>query len=129
LVNFATSQPADALTSKDINLTFLPSDSIALTFYYQARGNGDSPEITDSLLLDYYKPKQNKWQKVWYQRGNANSSTNDTVFKRGFIRVIDTAFLHEPTHQRPHLYCAGLGHWSGIKRRGWRGGGLFGEPT
>ncbi|MEI8136812.1 MAG: hypothetical protein WCH21_05750, partial [Bacteroidota bacterium] len=95
LVNFATSQPADALTSKDINLTFLPSDSIALTFYYQARGNGDSPEITDSLLLDYYKPKQNKWQKVWYQRGNANSSTNDTVFKRGFIRVIDTAFLHD----------------------------------
>ncbi|MDP3557716.1 MAG: T9SS type A sorting domain-containing protein [Bacteroidota bacterium] len=95
LVNMSSSLPADTLTSKPINLAFAPVDSIALTFYYQARGNGDAPEISDSLLLDYYMPKQNKWQKVWYQRGNTSANTNDTIFKRGFVGVTDTAYLHD----------------------------------
>ena len=95
LSNLNSSLNADFLGSKEINLSFTPGDSIALTFYYQARGRGDSPEITDSLLLDYYKPKQNKWQKVWFNRGNTNPNTNETVFKRGFVRVIDTAYLHD----------------------------------
>jgi len=95
LVNMQSSLPADTLTSKSINLNFLPADSIALTFYFQARGRGDAPELTDSLLLDYYKPKQNVWTKVWYQKGNSSPNTNDTVFKRGFVRVTDTAYLHD----------------------------------
>lgn len=97
LTNMSASLPADTLTSKPINLDFLnPSDSIALTFYYQARGNGDAPELSDTLLLDYFKPKQNNWDtKVWYQRGNSNPNTNDSVFKRAFVRVIDTAYLHD----------------------------------
>ena len=97
LANMTSSLPADTLTSKPINLDLLlPADSIALTFYYQARGNGDAPELTDTLLLDYFKPKQNAWDtKVWYQRGNSSPNTNDTIFKRGFTRVIDTAYLHD----------------------------------
>ena len=93
----SSSLPADTLTSKPINLNLrVPSDSIALTFYYQARGNGDTPELSDTLLLDYWKPKQATWStKVWYQRGNSNPNTNDTVFKRGFVWVSDTAYLHD----------------------------------
>lgn len=102
LTNMLASMPADTLTSKPINLfvagtqTLQPSDSVALIFYYQARGNGESPEQTDSLLLDFYKPNQQSWSsKVWFSRGNSNSNTNDTIFKRGFVWISDTAYLHD----------------------------------
>jgi hypothetical protein len=76
--------------------TLQPSDSLALIFYYQARGLGDSPELTDSLILDFFKPRQNKWQqRVWFSKGNANSNTNDTIFKRAFVFISDTAFLQD----------------------------------
>ncbi len=96
LVNQQTSLPADTLTTKPIDLsTYFISDSIALTFYYQARGRGDSPELTDSLLLDYYNPLQNSWKTVWYQRGNSSANTNDTMFKRGYVKV-DSAYYFQP---------------------------------
>ena len=95
LVNQQTTLPADTLTSKAIDLssyTVSPiHDSLALTFYYQARGRGDSPELIDSLLLDFFNPLQNKWKTVWYQRGNSSANTNDTMFKRGFVRL-DSAY-------------------------------------
>lgn len=98
LINLALSYPADTLTSRPINLfttatsqTLQPSDSVALTFYYQARGNGDSPELDDSLIVDFYIPNQNKWvSRMWFQVGNANSNVNDTNFKFAFIWVADT---------------------------------------
>ena len=47
----------DTLTSQPINLYTKPlggnyglSDSIVLSFYYQKKGLGDAPEITDSLI-------------------------------------------------------------------------------
>jgi hypothetical protein len=94
--------PADTLTSNAINLftsgtqTLQPSDSVALLFYYQLRGYGDSPEIQDSLMVDFYKPKQQVWNKrVWSLRGNTNPNNNDTVFKRAFVWITDTAYFHE----------------------------------
>jgi hypothetical protein len=112
LLNMSQSLPADTLTSKEINLhtvntqTLQPSDSVAITFYYQARGFGDSPELTDSLLLDFYQPlapvingtviTYGKWiNNVWFKRGNSNANTNDTIFKRGFVWISDTAYLHD----------------------------------
>lgn len=95
LVNQQTSLPADTLTTKPIDLSsYQISDSIALTFYYQARGRGDSPELSDSLLLDYYNPLQNNWKTVWYQRGNSSANTNDTLFKRGYVKV-DSAYYFQ----------------------------------
>lgn len=91
-VNQQVALPADTLTTKPINLsTYNVSDSLALTFYYQARGRGDAPELIDSLLLDFFIPTQNKWKTVWYQRGNSSANTNDTMFKRGFIKL-DSAY-------------------------------------
>ncbi|MEO6303971.1 MAG: T9SS type A sorting domain-containing protein, partial [Bacteroidia bacterium] len=96
LADMTVPLPADTLTSKPINLDFLQlSDSVVLTFYYQARGNGDAPEISDSLLLDFYKPLTNKWVRVWYQRGNTSTNTNDTIFKRGFVKLDSLSYLHD----------------------------------
>ncbi|MBL7911420.1 MAG: T9SS type A sorting domain-containing protein [Bacteroidia bacterium] len=99
LANMSSSLPADTLTSKAINLAPFSSPvvdtSLALSFYYQARGNGDNPEITDSLLVDCYKPLEGKWKTEWFKRGNSSPNTLDTMFKRAFIQVKDTAYLHD----------------------------------
>ncbi len=93
---------ADTLTSRPINLktigsyTLQPLDSIALIFYYQRTGRGDSPEVQDSLMLDFFKPTQKIWEKrVWALRGNTTPNNTDTIFKRAFIWINDTAYLHE----------------------------------
>ncbi|MBL7900532.1 MAG: T9SS type A sorting domain-containing protein [Bacteroidia bacterium] len=98
--NLAESRAADTLTSRDINLyqsgnQFLQaSDSIGFSFYYQARGNGEPPEVGDSLILDFYRPGDGVWlNRVWFAKGNTNPNTNDTAFKRTFIWLADTALL------------------------------------
>jgi len=102
--NLAESRPADTLTSRNINLyqsgnQFLqPSDSIGFSFYYQARGNGEAPEVGDSLILDFFKPQlgaqDSVWiNRIWFAKGNTNSNTNDTAFKRVFIWISDTAYF------------------------------------
>ncbi|MEI6021530.1 MAG: hypothetical protein WCR21_10420, partial [Bacteroidota bacterium] len=103
LLNLSQSLSADTLTSRPINLaqtassaSLQPSDSLALSFYFQARGNGEPPESNDSLLLDFYMPSQKTWTNgIWYSKGSANSNTNDTVFKRVFIWIKDTAYLRD----------------------------------
>ncbi len=93
----ATPSPADVLTSQPVDLSqnLHPFDSVALIFYYQARGNGEAPEINDSLLVDFYKPYAGTWSPVWFQRGNTGPNVNDTIFKRAFIGVTDTAYFHD----------------------------------
>ncbi len=94
----STSSPADYLTSRPINLfkkgaySYSPADSIYLSFYYQAEGRGEAPEANDSLAVDFYKPKQNKWQKVWGRKGY-NPSAVDTNFYRVMIAIKDTAYF------------------------------------
>lgn len=101
LTNTNVAYISDYLTSNPINLkvvtatsqTLQPSDSIALIFYYQARGRGENPEVGDSLVVDMFKPNQNLWQRVWSKKGNTSPNTSDTAFKRAFLRIKDTAFL------------------------------------
>jgi hypothetical protein len=81
---------ADSLTSKQIDLSsFVPGDSIYLSFFYQPGGNGFTPERQDSLML-YFKPKTGAgWRKVW--------SKSDTLlqnFRQVMIPVSDTLYLH-----------------------------------
>lgn len=109
---------ADTLTSRPINLltkgtqTLQPTDSIALTFYYQGRGYGDMPESSDSLMVDFFKPKQNKWVKrVWAIPGFSNANTNDTIFKRAFIMITDTAYLRDGFKFRFRNKSAINGDW------------------
>ena len=121
LNNLNLTFPADTLESQPINLhqtanqILLPSDSIALSFYYQARGNGDPPELNDSLILDFYQPVKNKWiSRVWFSKGNFNSNINDSVFKRGFVAITDTNFLKDGFKFRFRNWATGAGnfdHW------------------
>lgn len=89
---------ADTLTSRPINLkatsthTYVTADSVFLTFYYQAEGNGDAPESNDSLSVDFWKPNQHKWEKVWGVKGY-NPSATDTNFYRVRIPIADTSYL------------------------------------
>lgn len=101
--NLNTNGPSDTLTSVPINLfiasnsqTLTPADSVGLSFYYQARGNGDTPEPIDSLLLDFYNPTQQAWvPRVWFAKGNSNPNTLDTEFKRAFVMLQDPDFFKD----------------------------------
>ncbi len=104
LINNTLSKPADTLTSRPINLlltatsqTLQPSDSVALSFYYQSAGFGDAPEVTDSLNLDFFAPLLNQWINVWYKTrsSNANTAKGDTTFTRAFIWIDSTKFLKD----------------------------------
>ncbi len=101
-LNMTASLSADTLTSRPINLqlyngaTLQPGDSVALVFYYQARGYGDSPQVGDSLIVDLYDATADTWElRVWFLRGNTNSNQNDTLFRKAFVRINDQRFFHE----------------------------------
>ncbi len=65
-----TSWPAtsDVLTSQPIDLSTYsqPGDTVVLSFFYQSGGKGEVPEIRDSLLLEYFNPAGNRWNRGWF---------------------------------------------------------------
>lgn len=65
--NYTAYGRADKLTSVPIDLEYPASDSIYLSFFYQAQGlSGDIDVSTgDSLLLEFYAPLEQSWYKVW----------------------------------------------------------------
>lgn len=87
---YSQSVRADFMTSKPINLAFAPSDSIYFSFYYEPSGYMDPPEATDSLVLQFYAPNQDKWIEVW----NAENDGN-IVFNQVMLKISDTAFLQK----------------------------------
>ncbi len=81
---------ADHLTSLPLALGYLPSDSIILSFLYEAGGSADLPEQGDSLTLSFWAPVEGKWHSVWQARGEATNG-----FRRVMIPVTDPRFLQE----------------------------------
>lgn len=84
---------ADKLTSKPINLeNKSASDSIYFSFLYQPEGLGDIPESGDSLVVEFYAPEFQIWNRVWGISGDtvhpfraAHIFLNDPkYFKKGF---------------------------------------------
>lgn len=65
---------ADTLTSNYINLNYPGNNTIFLSFFYQPGGLGDTPEIKDSLLLEFFSADSAKWYKKWHVVYNANDS-------------------------------------------------------
>jgi hypothetical protein len=124
MLNLNINGPADTLTSLPIDLyivaatskTLQPSDSVGLTFQYQARGFGETPEAIDSLVVDLYKPRQDLWEsRVWHSRGNSSGNIQDTVFKTAFIRISDTAYFHDGFRFRFRNKATAAGnfdHWN-----------------
>lgn len=102
LVNVSSCLPCDTLTSRPINLytkgtqTLDPSAAnVGFSFFYQAKGNGDNPEVTDSLLLDFYKPTDSTWNMVWHSRGNTSVNSADSIFKYAFVKVKDPGYFKD----------------------------------
>lgn len=58
---------ADRLTSVPINMAYPASDSIYLSFFYQAQGLSGDDQIQpiDSLVLEFFRPEENEWSRVW----------------------------------------------------------------
>ncbi len=110
------SKPADTLTSKPINLSLLPSDSVFLTFFWQAKGRGNPPEHSDSLILQFKNPSLPEsiaWNTVWFKNGY-NPTGNDTVFRLQVIPIADTAYLKNGFQFRFRNYATTSGnvdHW------------------
>jgi hypothetical protein len=111
---------SDTLKSMPINLhststhTYVTTDSIYISFYYQAEGYGEAPEPNDSLCLDFFKPRQNKWKKVWGVKGY-NPNANDTNFYRIRVAIADTAYLDSTFQFRfrnKATISGSLDHWS-----------------
>jgi len=83
---------ADNLTSKPIDLNYLPSDSIYLSFYYQPQGvSSNFPESEDSLILEFFSPVTSSWTRVWFQRGYQLGS--DSAFKQVMVPIKNTNYL------------------------------------
>lgn len=114
-----SSGPADKLTSRPINLQkkgpllYTPADSIYFSFYYQAEGSGYDPSPADSLMLDFYKPNQKKWQRVWTRKGYAPVSA-DSLFHLVMLPIKDTAYfdsLFQFRFRSKATLSGSLDHW------------------
>jgi hypothetical protein len=79
---------ADRLTSRTIDLAYPASDSIWLSFLYEAGGVSDMPESDDSLTLSFWAPDEERWYSVWQATGGT-----ETGFQQAMIPVTDSRFL------------------------------------
>lgn len=111
---------ADYLTSQHIRLdsvyqgsNLFPvnvNDSIYLSFYYQPQGIGNKPEGQDSLVLEFYSPKDSLWHWVWSSAGMSYQSFHDTYnvdFKQVMIPVTDSLlYFHKDFQFRFFNYAS-----------------------
>ncbi len=88
----STSFVADYLTSLPINLShYTDADSLYFSFFYQPQGIADSPEESDSLVLEFYAPETDVWHLIWSTPG-----TGVTDFKQVMLPVrYDTLFYQK----------------------------------
>lgn len=103
----ASSSPfiADSLMSKPIRLVddngepLNPADSVYLSFYYQPQGNGDAPEVNDSLVLmfGYLFEDSMIWDHIWSTPGISLDSflikNDEQYFKQVLIPVKDEKYF------------------------------------
>ena len=99
---------ADYLTTQPINLKYSPADNIYLSFYYQPGGLAEPPEISDSLILDFYLADSLTWQKIWSAPGIKYPEEEYKVkeFNRVMIKIEDPAFLKKGFRFRFRNYAS-----------------------
>lgn len=93
---------ADSLTSLPIRLDSVfggsPAalkigDSLYFSFYYQPQGIGNAPETDDSLVLEFYSPKDSIWRHVWASPGMTLAQFHgkyNVFFKQTMIPITDS---------------------------------------
>jgi hypothetical protein len=88
----STTASTDSLTSCPIDLSGLTvASNVYLSFFYQFGGNGETPEETDSLRVEF-KNASGQWISVWPQ-GAAIDRSGD--FVQALIKVDSANHLHD----------------------------------
>jgi Secretion system C-terminal sorting domain len=90
LVSSTSSNPADTITSKPIDLNYPVGDSIYLSFYVQPQGIGNAPQTNDSLVLEFRMADSTKWTHAWSSPGKA---LVDSAWNLVMISIINPLFL------------------------------------
>lgn len=82
---------ADFLTSKPLDLSLVnAADSVYFSFLFQSEGFGDVPEVTDSLVLEFYAKDLDQWKRIWSTSGESVSD-----FQIGHIRITDPIYFEK----------------------------------
>ncbi len=86
--------PSDTLTSRPVDLSDYesPGEQVTLSFWYQAGGKGEMPDVKDTLLLEFFSPKDASWTNpVWKaEQWPADTflqeiiSIHDSLYQNGF---------------------------------------------
>lgn len=101
---------ADYLTSNAIRLDSLDienraivlADSLYLSFYYQPQGTANTPESSDSLVLEFYSGSDQLWYRIWSDEGMPLDSfyvKHQTYCKQVLIPIKDSARFYHPDFQ------------------------------
>ncbi|MBP7476979.1 MAG: T9SS type A sorting domain-containing protein [Chitinophagales bacterium] len=111
---------ADYLTSKPIKLKgYNYNDSVFISFFYEAKGLGDGPNETDSLILELLDDKGN-WNKLWHRTGYVTEGIIPDTFAQIILRIpnkvssIDPQYFYNGFQFRFKNYASLTGnndHW------------------
>lgn len=108
--------PADTLTSQAIDLSGVGvGDDLFLSFYLQAQGLGDRPQLQDSFFVEL-KDNADNWITILEFGGVDNSVSTLTIpeFEQFFLAIDETRFLYDGFQFRFRNYAAISGnndHW------------------
>lgn len=94
---------ADYLTSNPIDLSsYTEADSIYLSFFFEAQGNGDYPDVNDSLIVEF-KDEAGNWNMVWCDTGYSYQPYEPDTFAQVLILVPNTSILTNPATPQNYL--------------------------
>ncbi len=93
----------DTLTSRPIDLSpYLPTNSLYMSFYWEARGMAEQPDLSDSLVLQFKDSVGvGNWQTMWTQTGQVINNTgaivnvSNTKFDSVFVALEAGKFFHK----------------------------------
>lgn len=78
---------ADYLTSNPIDISqYTEGDSLYLSFFYEAQGNGDYPDVDDSLIVEF-KDFGGQWNVMWFDTGYSYQPYVPDTFAQVLIEV------------------------------------------
>lgn len=118
LASVNSSMLCDVLTSKHFDLTgYDVSDSVVISFWWEAQGKGYAPNPVDSLQLQVNIPAWNTsgevWKTVWYLEGY-NPQGSDTSFHFASFKLDSASYFADGFRFRFRNYASGCGsndHW------------------
>jgi hypothetical protein len=118
LASVNSSMLCDVLTSRHFDLSgYTVSDSVYLSFWWEAQGKGYAPNQVDSLQLQVNIPAWNTagevWKTIWYMEGY-NPTGTDTSFHVAMVKLDTSIYFVDGFRFRFRNYASGCGsndHW------------------